>query len=175
MMPRARPMTMGKLATRRCRGGFTLLELVIVVAIVGILAAAVLPLTRMGVKRAREIELHRALRQLRTVIDAYHDAALAGMIELEDRDSGYPPDLEILVEGVEIVGQVRDPSEGIGPPPRLKFLRSLPIDPMTGKAEWGLRCYEDEPDARFWCRDDVFDVYSLSSGTAIDGSKYREW
>jgi general secretion pathway protein G len=156
--------------------GFTLLELVIVVAIIGILAAVTLPLARWSAKRGREIELHRALREIRSAIDAYHDAVQGGLIESEGIESGYPPDLEVLAEGVEVILEQGDEeTEEPKLPEKLKFLRRIPIDPMTGKAEWGLRCYEDDPDDRFWCREDVYDVYSLSNGTAIDGTEYREW
>ena len=155
--------------------GFTLLELVIVVAIVGILASAILPLSHWSVKRTREIELQRGLRELRSAVDAYHDAAVQGLIETEAGEPGYPPDLETLVEGVEILDRFRDPDDKSRRPRRVKFLRRIPIDPMTGEAEWGLRCYEDDPDDRFWCRKDVYDVYSLSRWEAIDGTMYRDW
>lgn len=155
--------------------GFTLLELVIVVAVVGILAAAALPLSHWSVKRNREIELQRALRDLRDAIDAYHRAAVGGLIEVEAGEPGYPPDLETLVQGVEVTVRQTDDNLRARPTRTIKFLRRIPVDPMTGEAEWGLRCYEDEPDSRFWCRQDVYDVHSLSDATAIDGSRYSDW
>jgi len=155
--------------------GFTLLELVIVVAIVGILAAIVLPLARWSTKRGREIELHRALREIRTAIDVYHDAVVGGVIDAEGIESGYPPDLAALTAGVDVILEQGDDEETRKLPETIKFLRRLPLDPMTGKTEWGLRCYEDDLDDRFWCRKNVYDVYSLSRGTAIDGTKYGEW
>jgi prepilin-type N-terminal cleavage/methylation domain-containing protein len=289
--------------------GFTLVELVIVVAIVGILAAAVLPLAHWSVKRQQEYELQQNLRILRNAIDRYHDLALAGMIELDPGDSGYPPDLETLVEGVELTGELPSPVPAVsgefgatgagltggigalmdaqnaagggfglpgggglggqsvggpgqpggrsglaggaggpggrgaagrmqpgmqgggsgsglrglqgmlgsgqqqqrqgqagrgglgggrfgtsladrggttladrrgrraapGQPPKIVLLRRIPIDPFTGEADWGLRCYGESLDDRSWCGREVFDVYSKSLGNGIDGRPFREW
>jgi prepilin-type N-terminal cleavage/methylation domain-containing protein len=288
--------------------GFTLVELVIVVAIIGILAAAVLPLAHWSVKRQQEYELQQSLRILRNAIDRYHDLALAGMIELDPGDSGYPPDLETLVEGVELVGELPSPVPAVsgefgatgagltggigalmdaqnaaggglgvpdgggfggqgagrpgqpgggvglaggaggrggrgvagrmqpempgsgsgaglrglqgmlgagqqqpqqgqagrgglgqmsfgttladrggsladrrsrrdapGQPQKIILLRRLPIDPFTGEADWGMRCYGESLDDRSWCGRDIFDVYSKSLGNGIDGRPYREW
>jgi general secretion pathway protein G len=157
------------------RAGFTLLELVIVVAIIGILSAVTLPMARWSAKRGREIELHRALREIRNALDAYHDAVEAGMIDPQGIESMYPPDLEALTGGAEVILEQGDDENMRKLPETIKFLRRIPIDPMTGEAKWGLRCYEDDPEDRFWCREDVYDVYSLSNGTAIDGTKYSEW
>lgn len=159
----------------RAGRGFTLLELVIVVALVGILATAALPLSHWSVKRNKEIELQRTLRQVRDAIDAYHQAAVNGLIEVEAGEPGYPPDLETLVEGVEVVVQETDENLRQLPQREIKFLRRIPVDPITGNAEWGLRCYEDEPDDRFWCGENVYDVYSESDAEAIDGSRYSDW
>lgn len=159
-------------SARPARSGFSLIELVIVVAIVSILAATALPIGKWGVKRSKEIELRQALREMRDAIDAYHLAAVQGQIRTEVTDEGYPTDLDVLVEGVE---RTRPTGRGDGLPDKVRFLRRLPVDPMTGRAEWGLRCYEDRPETRSWCRDNVFDVYSLSTGTAIDGTRYRDW
>ena len=250
------------------RSGFTLIELVIVVAIVGILAAVVLPLAHWSVKRQQEYELQQNLRILRNAIDRYHDLALAGAIEVGLGDTGYPPDLEALVEGVELIGEIPSPIPGVsdeygasgygltggvagaaqaqggaggfpgagggfgggpggagaggagstGPQGALSgavsqtmqelrgllnqraqggllgrpggaqgpgraaaditkivFLRRLPVDPLTGEANWGLRCYGDSIDDRSWCGRNVFDVYSRGLGRGMNGRPYREW
>jgi len=150
--------------------GFTFVELLVVTTIVLILASAIQPLARITIQRTREAELRRVLREMRTAIDKFKDAADAGMIpttELKANSEGYPPDLETLVEGVPI----QNDQSGA----KLKFLRRIPVDPMTKSPEWGLRAYQDKPDAASWGRGSVFDVYSKSSGTALDGSKYKDW
>ena len=149
--------------------GYTFVELLVVTALVSVLASAVLPLARVTVQRGREIELRRSLREMRTAIDHYKDAADSGLIaatELKLGNEGYPADLEVLVEGIP-TGDVNGR--------KLKFLRRVPRDPMTGEMEWGKRSYQDKPDARSWGGQDHYDVYSLSDGTALDGTKYREW
>ena len=155
---------------RRCRG-VTYLELVAVSAIVIILASAVLPLGKVAVKRQRELELRRALRELRERgIDKYKQAVEQGLIggtEIKVGNEGYPPDLETLVKGVTRVGVSSDR--------KLKFLRRIPKDPMTGTDEWGLRCYQDDPDSTSWCGDNVYDVYSKSTAKALDGTTYNTW
>jgi general secretion pathway protein G len=145
--------------------GFTLAELVMVVALISILAAVAVPTGRFMVKREREAELRLALRLMRNAIDEHKRLADQGMIQVDLGTEGYPKELEVLVEGVDIVGQTV----------KRKFLRRIPVDPMTGKAEWGLRSYQDEPDSRSWGGQNVYDVYSLSQATALDGSKYRDW
>ena len=150
-------------------GGFTYLEMVATAGILGILASAVLPLAKVTRTRQKEIELRRELRVMRTAIDKFKEKTVEGQIGGTDvrlGSEGYPPDMETLVEGVTKVGSVDT---------KVKFLRRIPIDPMTGKAEWGLRCYQDEPDSTSWCGQNVWDVYSLSEGKALDGSKYRDW
>ncbi len=150
--------------------GFSFIELLVVTSIVLVLAGAVMPLARITIQRQREIELRRTLRELRTAIDRYKDAVDQGQIGGTDNQlgsEGYPPDLETLVEGVTAAG---DASAR-----KLKFLRRIPVDPMTRSAEWGLRSYQDAPDARSWGGKNVFDVYSRSDGTALDGTKYRDW
>ncbi|MFQ5670749.1 MAG: type II secretion system protein [Acidobacteriota bacterium] len=152
---------------RRSARGVTILEILIAVTILGIMAAAIVPLTRMTVQRQKEMELRRALRILRTAIDDYKAMVDQNAIVQEGVDAmGYPVDLETLVEGV----QLND-----GSLTKHKFLRRIPKDPMTNSPEWGLRSYQDEPDSRSWGRENVFDVYSLSEGKALDGTYYRDW
>jgi general secretion pathway protein G len=154
----------------RQRRGFSFIELLVVTTIILVLAGAVMPLARITVQRQREIELRRALREIRTAIDKYKDAVDQGQIGGKDNQlgsEGYPPDLETLVEGVTAAGDASGR--------KLKFLRRVPIDPMTRSTEWGMRSYQDAPDARSWGGKNVFDVYSRSEGTALDGTKYRDW
>ena len=159
---------MSGLASARARG-FTYLELMATAGILMILASAIMPMAKVTRKRQKEIELRRELRMLRTAIDEYKkDDRTAGEIggtDVKLGSEGYPPDLETLVEGVNQVGRV----DGM----KLKFLRRIPIDPMTGKPEWGMRCYQDEPDTDSWCGENVWDVYSMSQGKALDGTKYQ--
>lgn len=157
--------------TARSERGFSFIELLIVVTIVGILATGALGLSRWEQKRTAEIDLHRALREIRSAIDDYHAAVDDGLIESEPDERGYPPDLESLVEGVELVDTTGEEDETR----RIKFLRRIPTDPMTAGTDWGLRSYQDDPDSRFWGRENVYDVYSKSPRTAIDGSRYRDW
>ena len=149
--------------------GFTYFELLATIIILMILATAILPTAKVLRKRQKEIELRRELRILRTAIDGYKRAVSAGQIggtDVKVGSEGYPPDLDVLVKGVSQVGKIDV---------KLKFLRRLPFDPMTGKAEWGKRCYQDDPDDTSWCGENVWDVYSLSSGVGLDGTKYKEW
>lgn len=150
--------------------GFSFIELLVVTSIILVLAGAAMPLARITIQRQREIELQRALRELRTAIDKYKDAVDQGQIGGTDNqlgNEGYPPDLETLVEGVTAAGDASGR--------KLKFLRRVPVDPMTRSPEWGLRSYQDAPDARSWGGKNVFDVYSRSEGSALDGTKYRDW
>jgi general secretion pathway protein G len=150
--------------------GFSFVELLVVTALIGILASAVMPLARVAMQRQREIELRRTLRELRTGIDHYKDAADQGMIaatELKLGNEGYPPTLEVLVEGVRASGDATDR--------KLKFLRRIPLDPMTRSKEWGMRSYQDRSDSRTWGGQNVFDVFTTSDGTALDGTKYKDW
>ena len=149
--------------------GFTYLELVATAAILAILASAILPLAKVTVRRQKELELRRSLRQLRTAIDRYHEGVQQGLIGGTDNrlgSEGYPATLEVLVEGVSQVGAVDK---------KLKFLRRIPRDPFDPEGEWGLRCYQDEHDSSSWCGENVRDVYSRSDGTALDETRYREW
>ncbi len=157
---------------RQGRGerGYSFVELLVVSVILLVLASAVAPLTQITIQRQREVELRRSLREIRTAIDKYKDAVDLGVIggaNLDSDNQGYPPTLETLVEGVE---PVDDASGGL-----VKFLRRIPPDPIAKNRDWGLRSYQDEPDSSRWGGDNVYDVYSKAPGTALDGSRYREW
>ncbi|MGD8440042.1 MAG: type II secretion system protein [Holophagae bacterium] len=149
----------------RRQRGYTLAELVMVAALIALLSTIVLPVAKFTVKRRKEADLRLALRQMRTAIDEHKRLSDQGMIPVKLGGEGYPESLEILVEGVDLVGQER----------RQRFLRRIPVDPMTGEAEWGLRSYQDEPDSTSWGGQNVYDVYSLSDGTALDGTEYKDW
>jgi general secretion pathway protein G len=161
--------------TRRREGGFTYLEMIATCGILMILASAILPVARVARIRQKELELRRELRVMRTAIDRFKDdtkgvngrAALIGGTDVKLGSEGYPEDLEKLVEGVTPIGNASGT--------KLKYLRRIPVDPMTGKAEWGFRCYQDPADSRSWCGQNVWDVYSLSQGKALDGSMYKDW
>ena len=150
--------------TVRSSRGFTLAELVMVVALIAVLSAMALPVAKFTVKRHKEAELHLALRQIRTAIDEYKRMSDQGLIPLTIGGEGYPESLEALVEGVEIVGQDT----------KMRFLRRIPIDPMTHD-DWILRSYQDDPDATSWGGENVYDVRTSSEGTALDGTKYADW
>lgn len=161
--------TIGRVRAADARG-YTFIELLVVTTILLILASAVMPLAQVTSQRQREAELRRNLRELRTAIDAFKDAVDLGRIpttELEPGNEGYPPDLETLVEGIAAANDASGR--------KLKFLRRIPVDPLTGEAEWGLRSYQDSPTSTSWGGQNVFDVYTLGSGTALDGTEYRSW
>jgi len=143
--------------------GLTLVELIVTVAILTILASAAVPVMRFKVKRDRERELRRDLWEMRDAIDHYKDAADRGAFQTKVDSQDYPPDLETLVNGVDVQGK------------KVKFLRRIPVDPMTGKAEWGMRSMQDDPTSDSFGGQSVFDVYSKSPGTALDGTKYSDW
>ena len=150
--------------------GYTLVELLIVVTLLLVLASAVLPLAQVTSQRQREAELRRNLREMRTAIDKFKDSVDTGLIpttELRPDNEGYPPDLDTLVDGVAVANDATGR--------KLKFLRRIPIDPMTNGTEWGVRSYQDKPDSTSWGGQNVFDVYSKSGRTALDGTKYRDW
>jgi general secretion pathway protein G len=150
--------------------GFTFIELLVVTTILLILASAVMPLAKVAVRREREVELHRVLREMRTAIDKYKDAVdngLIGSVDVKVGSEGYPPDLETLVEGVTVANDASGR--------KLKFLRRIPMDPITHSMEWGLRAYGDRPDSTSWGGGNVYDVYSKAEGTALDGTKYKDW
>jgi general secretion pathway protein G len=150
--------------------GYTFVELLVVGTLLLILSSAILPLAKVTIQRQREIELHRALREMRLAIDHYKDAADQGLIgstDLKAGAEGYPPDLATLVDGVRVVNDASGR--------KLKFLRRIPIDPLTKSADWGLRSYQDDADASSWGGQNVFDIFTRSTGTALDGTKYKDW
>ena len=151
--------------------GFTLIEMLVTLTIVAILALAVLPLAKTAVKREKEVTLRRNLRMMREAIDAYKKLADEKAFEFDEDTEGYPPDLEILVEGVEATLEVDDQEAT----KIIKFIRRIPKDPMTNSYDWGLRSYQDDSDSDIWGGDNVYDVFTRSPGTALDGTKYKEW
>jgi general secretion pathway protein G len=151
---------------RIAQHGFTLIELLVTVTIIAILVGVAVPLAKNSIKREKEVELRTALREIRTAIDKYKDASDRGFIMVKVDTEGYPENLKVLVEGVQLVGQVDK---------KLKLLRRIPKDPMTNSSEWGQKAVQDDPKATSWGGQNVFDVYTKSQGTALDGSKYSEW
>jgi general secretion pathway protein G len=149
--------------TARGEAGLTLVELIVTVAIISILASAALPMMHFQAKRQKEQMLRHDLWEMRAAIDAYHDAADKGAFQTKVDSMNYPPSLQKLVDGVDIQGKT------------VRFLRKIPVDPMTGHATWGMRSMQDDPDSTSWGGQNVFDVYSLSDGTALDGTKYSTW
>jgi general secretion pathway protein G len=147
----------------RCQEGMTLVELIVTVSILAILASAAVPVTRFQVKREKERELRYDLEQMRDAIDSYKSAADKGAFLIKIDTFGYPPDLNTLVDGVDIQGK------------KVKFLRRIPVDPMTGTAEWGLRSLQDDSTSESWGGQNVFDVYSKSQATGLNERKYSEW
>lgn len=154
-----------KSPTRSCVAvrGFTLIELIVATAILVILTSLAVPMARVTIKREREHQLRQALWQMRDAIDRYKDAADRGGFQVKVGTEGYPPDLETLVKGVDSNGK------------KIKFLRRIPKDPLTGKDEWGMRSMQDDPASDSWGGQNVFDVYTKSEGSALDGTKYKDW
>src|SRR6266481_2293042 len=152
--------------THSSESGMTLLELIIACSILMVLSSAALPIAKYTIIRQKEAELRRDLREMKDAIDRYKDAADRNQIRVEIGSEGYPPDLETLVKGVQL---------GAGSDRKIRFLRKIPIDPMTGHTDWGLRAVQDDPDSTSWGGKNVFDVYSKSTGTALDGTKYSDW
>src|SRR5271166_6497622 len=148
---------------KRSKQGFTVIELIVAMTILMILTAAAVPVVRVTIQRNQERDLRRSLWEMRDAIDRYKDAADRGAFQIKVDSQGYPPDLETLVKGVDSNGK------------KLRFLRRIPVDPMTGKTEWGLRSVQDEPDSDSWGGQNIFDVYTKSEGTALDGTKYKTW
>jgi general secretion pathway protein G len=152
----------GRLLRRRTLG-VTMIELIVAISILSVLTAMAVPLAKVNIKRQRELALRRDLWEMRDAIDHYKDAADHGAFQIQLGSEGYPPDLETLVNGVDVAGK------------KVRFLRRIPVDPMTGKADWGIHSMQDDPDSDSWGGDNVFDVYSTSGGTGLDGTKYKDW
>ena len=148
------------------QNGFSLVELIVTVAIVSILVGLALPLTRNTIKREREVALRQALREMRTAIDKFKESSDRGLIQVKLGTEGYPESLDILVDGVPQIGAVDK---------KLKFLRRIPADPMTNSMEWGKRAYQDDPDSSSFGGQNIFDVYTKSQGIALDGTNYKDW
>jgi len=149
---------------RRSRArGFTLIELIVATGILVILTGLALPLARVTIKREKEHELRRDLWDMRDAIDRYKDAADRGAFQIKVGTEGYPPDLDTLVNGVDVGGK------------KVRFLRRVPVDPMTGNTEWGLRSMQDDPDSDSWGGQNVFDVFTKSQGKGLDGTEYKSW
>lgn len=146
--------------------GMTLIELIVACGILVTLSAMAVPMARVQIKRQKETELRRDLIEMRDAIDRYKDAADQNLIKVEVGTEGYPPDLQTLVDPVQLAG---------APDRRIRFLRKIPVDPMTGSTDWGMRAVQDDADADSWGGQDVFDVYTKSTGTALDGTKYSDW
>jgi general secretion pathway protein G len=157
-------MSRARLNSKSASCGFTLLELIVAATILSILTLMALPLARVSIKREKERQLRAALWEMRDAIDRYKDAADRNAFQTKVDSQGYPPDLDTLVKGVEISGGKK-----------LRFLRSLPKDPMTNTTEWGLRSMQDDPDSDSWGGQSVFDVYTKSTDIALDGTKYKDW
>jgi general secretion pathway protein G len=148
------------------QAGMTLLELIIASMILAVLSTAALPVVRFTILRSKEYELHRDLRDMRRAIDAYKDDADRNLLRTEVGSEGYPPDLDTLVKGLAVGGTGTD---------KKRYLRRIPIDPMTGRADWGMRSIQDDFDSSSWGGGNVFDVFSKSQATALDGTKYSDW
>jgi general secretion pathway protein G len=153
-------------ARAHTEAGFSMVEMAVVAIMIAILAGMAVPVARYSVRRQKELELRHQLRTMRDAIDKYKQLSDAGLIPIEIGGEGYPPDLDKMVEGVNLVGQTQK---------KQRFLRRIPVDPMTGKAEWGKRSYQDENDSLSWGGQNVYDVYSLSEAKALDGTYYKDW
>lgn len=157
------PLTASRKKLARIAPGFTLIELIVATAILLILSTLAIPLVRVTIKREKERELRRDLWAMRDAIDRYKDAADAGKFQTKVGSENYPPDLDTLVKGVDVGGK------------KLKFLRKIPIDPMTNSTEWGMHSMQDDPESDSWGEQNVFDVFTKSQDTALDGTKYKDW
>ena len=148
---------------RHSQSGFSLVELIVAITIMMVLASAALPIARFAVRREKERELRNDLYTMRDAIDRYKDAADRGLFQVKIGTENYPPDLETLVQGIDVNGK------------KVRFLRKIPVDPMTGNSDWGVRSLSDDPDTESTNGENVFDVYSKSDQTAMNGTKYKEW
>ncbi len=152
-----------KAASRPRASGFTIIELIVATFLLAVLTSLALPLARVTIKREKEKQLRYDLWQMRDAIDRYKDAADKGAFQIKVDSQGYPPDLDTLVKGVDVAGK------------KIRFLRKVPIDPMTGNTDWGLRSMQDDPDSDSWGGQSVFDVYTKSDGVGLDDTKYKDW
>jgi general secretion pathway protein G len=159
----SRPNPFSTVMAQKQQPGFTLIELIVATTILLVLTGMAIPMARVTIKRDKERELRHALWEMRDAVDRYKDAADRGAFQIKVGSEGYPPDLDTLVNGVDVGGK------------KLKFLRRIPIDPMTGNTDWGLRSMQDDPTSDSWDGENVFDVYTKSQGTALDGTKYKDW
>ncbi len=150
----------------RSMAGMTIIELIVACGILVTLSSMAVPMARVQIKRQKETQLRRDLIEMRDAIDRYKDAADQNLIKVELGTEGYPPDLQTLVDPVQLAGAADR---------RIRFLRKIPIDPMTGTTDWGLRSVQDDADSDSWGGQDVFDVFTKSTGTALDGTKYSDW
>jgi general secretion pathway protein G len=162
-LAKARELSKGAYYLRHSQQGFTLIELIVATTILSIITMMALPLAQITIKRQRETQLRHALWEMRDAIDRYKDYADRGSFQIKADSYGYPPSLDDLVKGVDVGGK------------KIRFLRRLPVDPMTGNTEWGLRSMQDDPDSDSWGGQNVFDIYTKSEGTALDGTKYKDW
>src|SRR3954453_2284025 len=154
----SRPLPAGR------QRGVTLLEMIVVITILLVMMGAAVPVLKVSVRRQREVELRRDLWEMRAAIDRYKDAADKNAFQQKLGSEGYPPDMDTLVNGVEVAGGKK-----------LRFLRRIPVDPMTGNTDWGLRSMQDDPQSDSWGGQNVFDVYTKSTGVGLDGTKYKDW
>jgi len=155
---------------RRSSDGFTFIELLVATAVIMVLASAALPIARISIRRQRETELHTDLRVMRAAIDQFKSYADAGRIastEIQFGSENYPTSLQQLVDGVSLANDASGR--------KMKFLRRIPIDPLTNSTDWGLRSYQDLPNSTTWGGQDVYDVYSKADGKGLDGTKYKDW
>jgi general secretion pathway protein G len=150
--------------------------MIVTLTVLAILAAVAMPIAKTAIQRDKELELRRALREIREALDAYKKLADEKKIEVEEDSEGYPPDLETLVKGVEVQESQEGGEEGGKASKKtIRFLRRIPKDPMTGTVEWGLRSYQDDPDSDVWGEENVYDIHTKSGAKALDGSRYRDW